>query len=277
MNPIYPCIWFNGEAQQAASFYQEVFPDAERLNENPMVVSLAIRGTKLMLLNGGPMFSANAAISYFVYCGSDEEIERLYAAFIEGGSIMMPLGTYPWTRRYAWIVDKFGVSWQLDVEPIRAAQKIVPSLLYSQPQSQVVSEAVRFYTNIFEPSMILMEAPHPPQAGMPEGALLFAQFKLNGYIFNAMSSTEQHDFQFGAGNSFVVECDTQEQIDHFWSELESGGQYQMCGWLVDRYGVSWQIIPSILPILMADPLKRDKVVDAFMKMQKFEIAGLLEA
>jgi predicted 3-demethylubiquinone-9 3-methyltransferase (glyoxalase superfamily) len=121
-----------------------------------------------------------------------------------------------------------------------------------------------------------MEAPHPPQAGMPDGALLFAQFKLHDYIFNAMSSTERHEFQFGPGNSFVVECDTQEQIDHFWSELGEGGQYQMCGWLVDRYGVSWQIIPSILPTLMADPLKRDKVVEAFMKMQKFEIAGLLE-
>jgi predicted 3-demethylubiquinone-9 3-methyltransferase (glyoxalase superfamily) len=277
MNSIYPCIWFNSEAQQAALFYMEVFPDAERLSENPMVVSLSIRGTKLMLLNGGPMYHANAAISYFVYCGSDGEIERLYAALTDGGSVRMPLGTYPWTRRYAWVLDKFGVSWQLDVDPIRSAQKIVPSLLYSQPQSHVVSDAVRFYTRIFDPSMILMEAPHPPQAGLPDGALLFAQFKLDGYIFNAMSSTEHHDFQFGPGNSFVVECDTQEQIDHYWAELGTDGQYQMCGWLVDRYGVSWQIIPSILPTLMSDPSKRDKVVEAFMKMQKFDIAGLLEA
>jgi predicted 3-demethylubiquinone-9 3-methyltransferase (glyoxalase superfamily) len=277
MLSIYPCIWFDQQAQQAASFYEEVFPDAERLSENPMVVLISIRGTKLMLLNGGPMYQANAAISYFVYCGSDEEIERVYAAFTAKGSIMMPLGTYPWTRRYAWVIDQFGVSWQLDVEPIRAAQKIVPALLFSQPQGHVVAEAVRNYTRIFEPSMILMEAPHPPQADMLEGALLFAQFKLHDYIFNAMSSTERHEFQFGPGNSFVVECDTQEQIDHFWSELGSGGQYQMCGWLVDRYGVSWQIIPSILPTLMADPLKRDKVVEAFMKMQKFEIAGLVDA
>lgn len=277
MLPVYPCFWLNGNAHEAARFYVEVFPDAQVSHENPMVVHLELRGSKLMLLNGGPMYQSNAAISNFVYCGTVEEIDRLYAALLPGAQVMMPLGAYPWTSRYAWLVDQFGISWQLDVDPIRAAQKIVPALLFSQPQGHAVAEAVQHYTRIFQPSMVLMEAPHPPDSGMPEGALLFAQFKLNGWIFNAMSSTQAHDFQFSPGNSFVVECDTQEQIDHFWAELGSGGQYQMCGWLVDRYGVSWQILPSILLKLMADPARRDRVVEAFMHIQKFEIAKLLEA
>jgi predicted 3-demethylubiquinone-9 3-methyltransferase (glyoxalase superfamily) len=277
MHPIYPCFWLNGTAPQAAQFYLQAFPDARVVSENPMVVQLEIRGHKIMLLNGGPMYQANAAISNFVYCGSDEEIDRLYAALLPGATVFMPLGEYPWTRRYAWIVDQFGIAWQLDVDPIRSEQKIVPALLYSQPQGHAVAEAVRHYTRIFEPSKVLMESPYAPGSGMPDGALLFAQFKLGPSIFNAMSSTQTHEFQFSPGNSLVVECDTQQQIDHYWTELGAGGHYQMCGWLVDRYGVSWQIIPAVLPQLMADPAKRDRVVEAFMKMQKFDITALLSA
>lgn len=277
MHPIYPCFWLNGNAPEAARFYLEVFPDALVTDENPMVVHLALRGAKLILLNGGPKYQVNASISNFVYCGSVEEIDRLYASLLPGATVMMPLGAYPWTSRYAWLVDQFGISWQLDVDPIRSAQKIVPAMLFSQPQGHVVAEAVQHYTRIFQPSMVLMESPYPTESGMPDGSLLFAQFKLHGSIFNAMSSAQTHEFQFSPGNSFVVECDTQEQIDHFWTELGAGGHYQMCGWLVDKYGVSWQIIPAILPKLLADPAKRERVVEACMQIQKFEIAGLLEA
>lgn len=94
---------------------------------------------------------------------------------------------------------------------------------------------------------------------------------------NAMSSTLQHDYDFTPGNSFVVECDDQQEIDYFWGTLGESGRYDMCGWLADRYGVSWQIVPSILSQLMQDPEKGPRVIQAFLKMQKFDIQTLLDA
>jgi predicted 3-demethylubiquinone-9 3-methyltransferase (glyoxalase superfamily) len=141
----------------------------------------------------------------------------------------------------------------------------------------LVKEAVEYYKNIFPSSDTIFEAPFSPDAGIPEGSLLFARFQLNGNVFNAMSSTEYHDYDFTPGNSIVIECETQEEIDYFWEKLGKEGRYSMCGWLEDKYGVSWQIIPSILPDLMADPVKAQKVTAAFMSMQKLEIEPILKS
>ena len=93
----------------------------------------------------------------------------------------------------------------------------------------------------------------------------------------AMDSFMQHDFNFNEGVSLVVECENQAQIDHFWSKLTEGGEESMCGWLKDKYGVSWQIVPSILGKLMSDPERSQRVIAAFMKMKKFDIETLMNA
>jgi predicted 3-demethylubiquinone-9 3-methyltransferase (glyoxalase superfamily) len=89
-----------------------------------------------------------------------------------------------------------------------------------------------------------------------------------------MSSLLTHDFAFGPGNSIVLPSDTQEEIDYYWEKLGDGGHYDMCGRLTDKFGLSWQIIPAELPALMADEKKRDKVVEAFLQMQKFDLQRL---
>ena len=274
---IYPCLWFDNNAQQAASFYCEVFQDAAILESNQMVTKLKAGGIELMLLNGGPKYKMTPAVSYFVYCNGEAEINRLYEVLKENGSVLMPLAKYEWSPRYAWVQDKFGVNWQLDVEDINSKQKIVPNLLFVNEKNKNVSAARAFYIKTFANSMELMDMPYPPAAGMGNGTLLFAQFKLNGFIINAMSSTLQHDYDFTPGNSFVVECDDQQEIDYLWETLGAGGRYDMCGWLSDQYGVSWQVVPSILPELMKDPQKAPGVIQAFLKMQKFDINTLLNA
>nr|WP_294990424.1 VOC family protein [uncultured Sediminibacterium sp.] len=274
---IYPCIWFNQNGKEAADFYCSVFPHAKILSSNPIVTNFEINGTKMMALNGGDKYQATPAVSYFVYCNGDATIDRLYDILKEGGSVLMELGKYDWSPRYAWIEDRFGVNWQLDVEDINNSQKIVPTLLFVNEKNAKVAEAREQYLHIFPNSTKLMEMAYPPEAGMPEGALLFAQFKINGYILNAMSSTIKHDFDFTPGNSFVVECDDQSAIDHYWNELGKDGRYDMCGWLADQYGVSWQIVPSILSELMKDPERSQRVIQAFLKMQKFDIQALLDA
>lgn len=276
-NHIYPCLWFDTNAKAAAEFYSSVFPNSKIHQNTDIVSSFELMGIKILGLNGGPTYKVNKAVSYFVYCGHDVKIDELYANLKEGGEVLFPLDKYDWSPRYAWVKDKFGVNWQLDIDPINHQQKIVPCLLFSNSKRTQVKEAMLYYTSIFEGSRNLMEYPFPPQAGMPQGSLLFGQIKLGEFILNLMSGMEKEEEDFTEGNSLVVECQTQAEIDHFWEALGKDGKYSMCGWLKDRYGVSWQIIPSILPQLMADPLKGQRVVKAFLKMQKFDIAVLENA
>ena len=275
---IYPCLWFNDNAKTAADFYCSVFSNAKILQDTTIAVSFEINGTRFMALNGGSVYKANAAVSYYVYCGSEEEISRMYAMLSDGGKIRMPLDKYDWSAKYAWVADRFGIDWQLDIATINSPQHIVPALLFANEKTTKVKEAVMYYTGLFEESEILLEAPFPPAAGLPQDTLLFAQFKLRRFLFNAMSGgTAKYDFDFDYGNSFVVECDTQEQIDRYWNVLTQDGEESRCGWLKDKFGVAWQIIPAALSKLMGDPEKAPRVMQAFMQMKKLDIATLLKA
>ena len=230
-----------------------------------------------MALNGGPKFNINSSISYYVYCSNENEISRLFKALSEDGNVLMPLDRYDWSEQYAWVSDKYGVNWQLDIDSLNSNQKIVPALIFGNEKMTQVKNAVLHYTGIFENSKILLEAPYPESANHPDGTLLFAQYKLNDFIMNSMSSPIKRDSDFSEANSFVVECDSQQEIDYYWEKLGHEGRYSMCGWLADKYGVSWQIVPAILPELMADPKKGQRVVQAFLKMQKFDIETLIKA
>jgi predicted 3-demethylubiquinone-9 3-methyltransferase (glyoxalase superfamily) len=234
-----------------------------------------------MTINGWPEFRFSDAVSLFVYCGSDSEIDRLYGKLSENGSVLMPLGKYDWSAKYAWVRDKFGVSWQLDADDINHQQKIVPSLLFVNEKAGRVREAVSFYSTVFPDSRVIMESPWDQASGMPEGALLFAQFSLLGYLFNSMSGGGiRHEFDFNEAISFMVYCKTQEEIDYYWNKLlEGGGAEQACGWLKDRFGVSWQIVPEIMDELMttSDRAQLARVTEAMLKMVKFNIKELVDA
>lgn len=268
--PIYPCLWFDHQAAEAADFYTSIFPNSRILEKNPTAVSFEILGTTMMGLNGGPMYHQSQACSYFIYCGEEVGIEDLYAKLLEGGKAVFPLGSYPWNPKYAWVTDRFGTNWQLDADPIRSPQKMVPCLLFVNENKTRVREAMEFYTGIFPESQKLMEAPHPGTDN-----LLFAQLKLEGYLINMMSSTEAHEFGFTPGNSLVVPCENQAEIDFFWEKLGEGGQHQRCGWLTDRFGHSWQIIPKGLGKLISDPEKGQKAMEELLKMDKLILEKLV--
>ena len=276
---MYPCIWFNNNAKEAVDFYSEVFDDVKITSENPVVVLFEIGGAKFMALNGGDKFRPNAAVSYFVYCeGSDKKIEHLYAELLKDGEVVMPLGKYDWSPKYAWVQDKFGISWQLDIDAINNPQKVVPTLLFTDGKSTRIQEAETYYTTLFKDSKSLVSYPFAEGSGMPEGTLLFSQVKLNGLIFNFISGGNvQHGFDFTEGNSFVVECATQEEIDQYWRYFSKEGKESMCGWVQDKYGVWWQVVPAVLKDLMSTPGKAQKVTEAFLKMKKFDIETLKKA
>ncbi len=124
-------------------------------------------------------------------------------------------------------------------------------------------EAAEFYCTIFEDSKIISASP------------MVVTFELNGKYFMGLNGGPQ--YKFNEAISFVIDCETQDEIDYLWENLTIGGQEGMCGWLKDKFGVSWQIVPTILPELLGNPEKAERVTDAFLKMSKFDIEKLKSA
>lgn len=277
-NQIYPCLWFDGKAKEAAEFYCSVFKNSSVIIDTSMVVMFELGGKKIMGLNGGPAFKLNPSISLFVLCDTIESTNSAWDKLVEGGSILMPLDKYPWSERYGWLQDKFGMTWQISVvynagDPM----KITPSMLFTGDQFGKAEAAVKLYTDIFENSSIPVMI-HYPDGDANAGKVMYSEFKLNEYDLIAMDGPGEHGYTFNEGVSFVVNCDTQEEIDHYWNRLiENGGEEGQCGWLKDPFGVSWQIVPTVLPKLMADPERSQRVVQTFLQMKKFDIAKLKEA
>jgi predicted 3-demethylubiquinone-9 3-methyltransferase (glyoxalase superfamily) len=277
-NNIFPCLWFDGKAKEAADLYCSIFSNSKITVDSPMVVMFEIEGKKIMGLNGGPMFKINPLISLFVTCGSNEEIENIWNKLIEGGSAMMPLNKYPWSEKYGWVVDKFGMTWQLMLGDLPAgAEKIIPSFLFIGEQYGKAEEAIKMYTSIFPNSQVHTLQLYKAGEPQPEGKLKFGHFSLDHNLFSAMDGLGEHQFKFNEAVSLVVECDTQKEIDNYWNKLTEGGEESMCGWLKDKFGVSWQIIPKIIGSLMMDREKAPRVMQAVMKMKKLDIEKMVNA
>lgn len=278
-NKFFPCLWQNGTGKQAAELYSAAFGDTFITADNGMVVMLEISGCKIMLLNGGPVFTPNPSISLFATFSNEKDVEAAWNTLSEGGMALMPLNKYPWSDKYGWLQDKFGVSWQLMlVKPGLMEQKITPAFMFTQSMAGKAEEAMKFYTSLFPNSSI--QDINRYEKGEPdvEGTVKHGRFLLNGQMFVAMDSSAAHAFAFSEGVSISVDCDTQEEIDKYWTSLTAnGGQESMCGWLKDKYGVSWQIVPSMIGKLLSDPVKGQRVMQAVMQMKKLEIDKLVNA
>lgn len=276
IHPIYPCLWFDHQAKEASEYYCSLFPDSHIQTANPIAVLSQMADIQFMALNGGPLFKMNPAISFFVTCEDKPEIDQLWHKISEGGQVLMNLDPYPWSEYYGWCSDRYGMSWQLYLGKMEQVnQKIVPSLLFTNENFRKAEEAIRYYITLFPDSIIEGILHYDDSNPQTAGAVQHAQFRLMNQVFMAMDGPGEHAFTFNEGVSFVVNCDTQEEIDFLWKELTAnGGEESMCGWLKDRFGVSWQIVPSQLGVWMADPIRGPKVMEAFLKMKKFDIETL---
>ncbi len=296
MQPITPFLWFDDNAEEAVDFYVSVFDNAKRgrvmrydeasskASGRPvgsvLTVDFEIEGQKFGALNGGPIFKITPAISFFIRCKTEEEVDRVWNKLAEGGLVMMELAEYPFSKKYGWLADRFGVSWQVILE--EKEQKIVPSLLFTQEKYGKAEEAINFYTSIFKNSNIIRLAKRSAAEavnGEKEGTLNYALFTLNGQEFSAMESGGPHKFTFTEAVSFVVNCDTQEEIDHYWNALSASPEFEQCGWLKDKYGVSWQIVPSMMDEQMAEgsPEQSKRMMAAMLQMKKLDIQKLQDA
>ncbi|MCL1666109.1 VOC family protein [Elizabethkingia ursingii] len=276
-NDIFPCLWCNGDAKEAAEFYCQVFGGKITV-DTPVVINIELFGQKLMLLNAGPQFEKNPSISFLINCASEEDVQHYWDMLSEGGMALMELDSYPWSKKYGWVKDKYGATWQLYFGEMQE-QKMVPTLMFMHKNNGKAMEAMEFYTSTFPDSKIegVLKYKDGGENGENPENVQHAQFVINNYMLSCMDSSFDHKFDFNEGISLVTMTNDQKETDHLWNTLISGGgRESMCGWLKDQCGVSWQIVPKRLIELMNDsnPEKSQKVVQAMLKMQKIVIADL---
>jgi predicted 3-demethylubiquinone-9 3-methyltransferase (glyoxalase superfamily) len=276
---IYPCVWHNGTAKEASAFYSSSIRNCKIISSNAMITILSIGEMKMMLLDGGPMYSPNSSISAFIGLSNEDEIEEVYNKLIVGGETLMALGAYPWSSKYGWLKDRYGFSWQImKMDSPEEDMKVWPSILFANNNYGHAGAFNDRYVKLFPNSAIFHIEKYGPNQPEHAGKIMFSQLMLNGTLMSAMDGPGDHKFDLSEGISLVVDCETQEEIDQYWEGmLEAGGTEHRCGWLKDPFGVWWQVVPSILYELMNNPNTAPKVGSALMKMIKLDINELKEA
>ena len=290
MQTITPHLWFDKEAKEAAEFYTSILKNSKikntaTLHNTPSgtvdLLTIQLLGQEFRLINAGPLFKFTPAVSFLVACYTKEEVDALWKGLSKGGSALMELGEYPFSERYGWTQDRYGLSWQvmLMADP-KIEQRITPTLMFVGKQCGRAEEAINFYSSVFHNAKVH----HILRYGKDdkpdkEGTVKHAGISLEGQSFAVMDSARAHNFTFNEAISFMVGCDTQEEIDYFWSKLSAEPNAEQCGWLKDKFGLSWQIVPRVMDEMLSDKdqSKLARVTEAFLKMKKFDIAKLKEA
>jgi predicted 3-demethylubiquinone-9 3-methyltransferase (glyoxalase superfamily) len=308
MKKIIPHLWFDKEAKEAAAFYTSIF-DNSKVTSTSMItntpsgdcdiVNFELRGQPFMAISAGPYFKFNPSISFMVSFDpsqekdADKNIDAVWNKLLEGGTALMPIDKYPFAERYGWVQDKYGLTWQLILVNPEGEERpgIVPSMIFVGEKFGQAEEAINFYLSVFKNSpstdstnseqaklgtMVKYPAGSEPNK---EGTVMFADFKLLGTWFAAMDGAGEHKYSFNEAVSFIVSCDTQEEIDYYSEKLSAVPEAEQCGWLKDKFGVSWQIVPSAMNEMMGtnDKAALDRVTSAFLKMKRFDIAELEKA
>ena len=306
MHRIIPHLWYDTEAKQAAEFYETVFQNSKVTNVSVLhdtpsgdcdVVSFTVRGLPFMAISAGPYFKINPSISFMVNFDpsrekdAQEQLDAAWEKLADGGKVRMEIGEYPFSKRYGWVDDKYGVSWQLILTDPNGEPRptVVPTLLFVGNSYGKAEAAAKFYLSVFKDSPFgsaqggsqlgTMMKYGPGQEPNKEGTVMFSDFRLLDTWFAAMDGGGKHDFAFNEAVSFIVKCKTQEEIDYYWEKLSAVPEAEQCGWLKDKFGISWQITPTAMDEMMnsGDEAKIKRVTDAFLTMKKFDIAALEKA
>jgi predicted 3-demethylubiquinone-9 3-methyltransferase (glyoxalase superfamily) len=241
-----------------------------------------------MAISAGPLFKFNPSISFMVNFDPSQDkdaktrIDQMWEKLSAGGNILMPLDKYPFSERYGWVQDRYGLSWQLILTNPEGEERpvIIPFLLFVGDVYGKAEEASDLFLSIFKDAkrgaIVRYGAGQAPDK---EGAVMFTDFMLEGQWFAAMDSAGGHNFKFNEAISLMVNCDTQKEIDYYWQKLSAVPEAEQCGWLKDKFGISWQIGPTEMDKMMRDgsPEQIARVTQAFLKMKKFDLAELRKA
>ncbi len=293
---ITPNLWFDGNAKEAVEFYTSVFPEGkvtdttyypDSVEDGLADFQLDLAGKELAInfelgdygftaINAGDEFKFNQSISLMVNFDPSRDdqamthLDELWNKLMDGGEALMPLDTYPFSQRYGWVKDRYGLSWQLILTNPNGEQRplIIPSIMFTGANVNKAEEAIKFYTSVFKDSKTGMLAPYSEQTGPAKaGSLSFGEFMISGQWFAAMDSGVENDYKFNEAVSFAVTCADQAEIDYFWGKLSRVPEAEQCGWCKDQYGLSWQIVPENMDNLMQRPGAYAKM----MQMKKLVI------
>lgn len=281
-------LWFDKAAREAAEFYVSLLPASRITSVNMLTdtpsgdvetVSFELLGRPFQAISAGPYFKFNPSTSLHVTCATPAEVDALWARLTEGGLVMMELGAYPFAEHYGWVQDKYGLSWQVSYRSDGAPRQVRPFLTFVGDVYSRAEEAVRFWTAVFPGARIAtLEHYGPGEEPDREGNLKFAAFTLLEQGFAVSASAYDHRFAFNEAISFMVICDTQAEIDRYWHALSAVPEAEQCGWLKDRFGVSWQIVPGGMDEMLGgdDADRTARVTQAFLQMKKIDVGRLWE-
>lgn len=305
---IVPHLWFDREAVEAAKFYASVFPNSRVGDVTPIpadtpsgpagsveIAEFTVFDQPFIAINAGPHFRINPSISFMVnfdplFFGAAEtrdqdarnRIDEVWAKLSDGGKVMMPLDEYPFSKRYGWVEDRYGVSWQLILtdpagEPRPA---IIPSLMFTEQNAGKAEEAINYYVSVFRKAQAgSLHRYGPGQSPEGEETIAFGEFTLEDQWFTAMDSARTHGFVFNEAVSLMVYCEDQDEIDYYADKLSVSPASEQCGWVKDRYGVSWQVTWRPLDQMMKDPdeHRARSVAEAMLRMKRLDVAALEQA
>jgi len=289
MQPITPFLWFNDNAEEAVNYYVNIFKKAKittttrydaasaqasgRPKGSVMTVAFQLEGQPFVAINGGPQFTFTPAVSFFVTCTTKQEVDALWKQLSADAETRMALDKYPWSERYGWLKDKYGVDWQIMLGT--STQKITPCLLFVGEKFKTAEQAIKLYTSVFKDSQVLMLEKYGKNEPN-SGAIKHARIRLNGTEFALMDGPGKHPFTFSGAISFIINCTTQQEIDHYWNTLSKGGHTMPCGWLQDTHGIVWQVVPNNIDKLLTGK-NGAKAWQAMLNMTKIEIKKLEQA
>lgn len=296
MQKIVPHLWFDTQAKEAAEFYCSVFPNSKIVSSTVIpntpsgdcdFLTFNLNGHDFMAISAGPGFTINPSISFMVNFDPSrddkarENLRTLWDSLMEGGTALMELQEYSFSKLYGWVQDKFGVSWQLTLSDEDGEPRpfIVPSLLFAGANAGRAEEALNYYVSVFNDAKIGTLARYPEDSGpSKKGDLMYGDVVLENQWFAAMDSGVDRPEVFSPAVSLLINCDTQEEIDHYW-QMSAVPQAEQCGWIADKFGVSWQVSATALNEMMTEstPEQLARVTETFLKMKKFDLATLEKA
>jgi predicted 3-demethylubiquinone-9 3-methyltransferase (glyoxalase superfamily) len=278
-------LWFDHEALEASKFYVGLFDDAEisnvyTLKDTPSgdveMIDFRLANLNFTAISAGPYFKFNGSVSLMVACETPEEVDHFYEALTQFGKVRMPLDAYPFSARYAWVEDRYGLNWQLILTEA-PVHKVRPNFLFVTGEAEA---ALAHYESIFDGASIgFVNRYQPGEAVDPKAKINYSELNLLDQQLVLMDHGYGGEEGFNEAFSLMVLCENQVEVDTYWNALSHVPEAEQCGWLQDAFGVSWQIVPIGLDALMRQGTEAEieRATKAVLSMKKLDIAAIEKA
>ncbi len=286
MQAIIPHLWYDTEAKEAAAFYVNIFGGkidwTYTITDTPSgdsdLIQFQLGDMTLAAISAGPYFKLNESMSLMVNVASKDEVTRLYQALSEGGRVLMPLGEYPFSPYYVWLEDRFGLSWQLSYAPdLDNSYQFDICLLFSQDQVGLAQPMLDYYKDkLPQASVGQLSYYGEGEAAVEAAKLNYAELLVAGQKMIVMDHGYGGEASFNEAFSLMVYVDSQDELNFYYDLLSAVPEAEMCGWVKDQFGISWQIVPRILMEAYdtASPEQIKAVNAAVMTMKRLDIGTI---